>query len=73
MSETNQNQSRTCKVCGKEVVDNGAGGVAHVGGGTVEQECNSGSCGWRGGQYGKFSKCPRCGDGTQLVDDHQAS
>lgn len=52
-------------------MDNGTGGIVHVNGGTVEQKCRN--CGWRGGQVGKFSNCPRCGDGTQLVDDHNAT
>lgn len=70
MSETNQN--RQCKVCGKEVVDAGMSGVVHVGGGAVEQVCKNLSCGWIGGQAGKYESCPRCGDKTQLVDGHTA-
>ena len=71
MSETNKNENRNCAKCGKPVTDNGTGGVAHNGAGTVEQKCQN--CGWMGGQYGKFSQCPRCGDQTSLVDDHYAS
>jgi hypothetical protein len=71
MIDTNQN--RACKVCGKEVVNYGTDGIAHASGGTVEQVCKNPSCGWRGGQYGKFSQCPRCSDQTSLVDDHVAS
>lgn len=70
MSETNSNQQRNCAVCGKPVVDNGTGGVAHIGGGAVEQKCRN--CGWSGGQYQKFVHCPRCGDSTQMYDDHSA-
>lgn len=63
-------QEKPCASCSKPVVLIG-GGWVHVGGGTVEQKCRN--CGWSGGQVGKFSNCPRCGDGTQLVDDHSAS
>lgn len=68
MSDTQEN--RNCAKCGKAVIDTN-GVVVHVGGGTVEQHCRN--CGWSGGQVGRFSKCPRCGDGTQLTDDHIAS
>ena len=64
MSETN------CKTCGKPVVDND-GMLAHEGGGVTTQGCKN--CGWTGGQYGKYSQCPRCGDGTSLFDDHYAN
>ena len=72
MSETNQPQPQNhlCKICGKEVFDNGTGGVVHAGGGTTMQRCKN--CGWTGGQIGKFVQCPRCGDCTSLVDDHNA-
>lgn len=72
MTETSQNQTRACKICSKEVIDMGTGGVVHSEGGTVTQHCKNLSCGWSGGQVGKFLNCPRCGDGTQLVDDHSA-
>ena len=73
MSENSTPNERPCKTCGKPVIDNGLGNVVHVGGGVVEQVCKNGSCGWKGGQSGGFDKCPRCGDGTQLVTDHRAS
>lgn len=63
-------QQKNCATCGKPVVDNN-GVLAHVGAGVIEQKCKN--CGWSGGQYGKFSQCPRCGDMTSLVDDHVAS
>ena len=66
-------QPRTCAKCGQPVIDIGTGGLVHANGGTVMQRCNNPSCGWTGGQVGKYSNCPRCGDGTQLVDDHVAS
>ena len=71
MSETNQNQTRNCKSCGKEVIDTGTGGVVHAGGGMVEQKCQN--CGWMGGQYGGFKQCVRCGDMVSLINDHSAS
>lgn len=71
MSETVENQSRKCATCGKPIIDNGTGGIAHVNGGMVEQKCEN--CGWMGGQYGKFVQCPRCGDETSLIDHHAAS
>lgn len=67
------NQSRACKICGKGVIDTGTGGIVHVDGGAMMQNCKNPSCGWNGSQIGKFSNCPRCGDGTQLVDSHMAS
>ncbi len=71
MTETTQGLPRICKQCGKVVIDTGTDGVVHNGAGTVEQRCKN--CGWTGGQYGKFSQCPRCGDQTSLIDDHFAS
>ena len=68
MSEVSEN--RNCKTCGKPVVDTGDT-VVHTGGGMVEQRCRN--CGWMGGQVGRFSQCPRCGDATQLVNDHNAN
>lgn len=65
-----QNAARNCKVCGQPVVENEFGVVVHVGGGQINQKCRS--CGWNGGQVGKFSTCPRCGDGTNLIDEHTA-
>ena len=62
---------RPCKVCGQPVVDTGSV-MVHVGGGAVTQKCQNPSCGWVGGQAGKFTACPRCGDGTRLIDDHKA-
>jgi ribosomal protein S27AE len=62
---------KTCAKCGKPVIDTGTGGLVHVGGGTMEQKC--GNCGWSGGQAGGFSQCPRCGDETQLSNDHAAA
>ncbi len=63
-------QNRTCTICGKPVVVNGDI-VAHDGGGVNEQKCNS--CGWTGGQADGYQNCPRCGDQTNLVNDHVAS
>jgi len=74
MSETNQApENRNCKVCGKPLVDTGMGGTAHAEGGEMAQRCKNPSCGWSGSQVGKFTSCPRCGDSTQLADDHMAS
>lgn len=71
MSETIIPESKNCAVCNKPV--NKIQDVwVHDGGGTVEQKCKNPSCNWRGGQFGKFSACPRCSDATQLVDDHSA-
>ena len=70
MSETTNPENRSCKICGKPVIDMGNGEVVHSQGGTVEQRCRS--CGWGGGQVGKFTNCPRCGDATNLSDDHIA-
>lgn len=69
MPET-ESKNRACKTCGKPVVDND-GSVAHDGGGMITQTCKN--CGWSGGQYGKYTQCPRCGDMTSLVDDHAAN
>ncbi|MEX2053048.1 MAG: hypothetical protein WD898_02365 [Candidatus Paceibacterota bacterium] len=66
----NQTQESKCKTCGKPTVDTGSS-VVHVGGGIMEQRCRN--CGWVGGQVGKFVQCPRCGDETQLDDDHSAN
>ena len=71
MSETPVT-TKNCATCGKPVaLVNGS--YVHDGGGTVEQKCKNPACNWKGGQVGKFSSCPRCGDATQLVDDHIAS
>lgn len=64
------NQPSACKVCSKTVLDNGQGVVVHVDGGMMEQRCKN--CQWTGGQYGGYTSCPRCGDGTSLVNDHIA-
>ena len=64
-------KTSNCLVCGKEIVETENGTKVHIGGGAVEQKCRN--CGWSGGQYGKYSQCPRCGDMTSLVDDHNAS
>lgn len=72
-ASTSNSQTRNCKTCGKPVIDTGTAGIVHAEGGTVTQRCQNPSCGWTGGQVDKFSNCPRCGDGTQLVDDHIAS
>ena len=64
---------RPCKVCGSPVVENSFGGMVHVGGGSMMQKCKNPSCGWSGGQIGGFTSCPRCGDSTQLSNEHQAS
>ena len=72
MSDISKSQERPCKVCGLPAVETSTG-VAHVGGGEMTQRCENPSCGWKGSQYGKFLNCPRCGDGTRLVDDHKAS
>lgn len=59
----------TCATCGKPVAEiNGT--KYHEGGGHVEQKCG---CGWSGGQLGKFSVCPRCGQTATLVDSHSAN
>lgn len=71
MSETNESQSRVCQVCGKPVVDMGTGGLAHIGGGVITQQCWH--CGWSGGQAGGFTNCPSCGDGKELSNEHSAS
>lgn len=72
MSETqNETKVRACAVCGKPVIDNGTGNIAHESGGVTTQKCQN--CGWMGGQYGRYTQCPRCGDETSLVDDHNAS
>mgnify|MGYP001615036112 CR=1 FL=1 len=68
MSENNQ--TKNCGICGKLVIATPSAWV-HEGAGTVEQKCRK--CGWSGGQVGKFINCPRCGDATELVDDHTAS
>ena len=61
--------SESCKTCDEPVADvNGT--LVHIGGGTMTQRCNH--CGWKGGQIGRFSQCPRCSDQTSLVDDHAA-
>ena len=61
--------NRNCTSCGKPVAEiNGM--VVHEGGGRVEQKCG---CGWSGGQLGKFSVCPRCGQTATLVDSHTAN
>ena len=60
-----------CKKCGKPVVNFGIDGIAHNGAGETEQKCQN--CGWVGGQAGGYTKCPRCGDATNLVNDHSAS
>lgn len=64
-----ESPTKTCSRCGKQVIEVN-GSVVHVGGGTVEQRCKS--CGWTGGQVGRYQNCPRCGDQTNLVDDHIA-
>ena len=72
MSETSEKkENRNCAKCGKPVIKNDSGVIAHIGGGIVEQRCNN--CGWTGGQYGGFTQCVRCGDSTSLVNDHYAS
>lgn len=63
-------QQKNCSICGKLVIDvNGT--IVHAGGGVAEQKCQN--CGWTGGQAGRYTQCPRCGDMTSLVDDHVAS
>lgn len=72
MSEvTTTNPSRNCKTCGKPVIDMGTGGIVHDGGGVTQQKCQN--CKWTGGQAGRYSQCPRCGDMTSLIDEHSAS
>lgn len=61
-----------CKTCGKPVVE-ANGNLVHEGAGIVEQECKNPACGWKGGQYGGYSSCPRCGDATSLVNNHSAN
>ncbi len=73
MSDVNVPVERPCKTCGRTVLDMDAQGTVHVGGGEMWQKCRNASCGWEGSQYQKHLNCPRCGDGTQLVDDHRAS
>lgn len=62
--------NRNCTSCGKPVIEVD-GTLVHEGAGRVEQKCMS--CGWTGGQFGKFTACPRCGDATALKDMHSAS
>ena len=64
------NENKDCTNCQKPVIDTGSG-IVHVGGGELTQKCQN--CGWKGGQVGRFSQCPRCGDQTSLIDDHMAS
>lgn len=64
-------QKKSCVKCGKAVMILSAGTIVHDGAGTVEQRCKS--CGWTGGQIGKYITCPRCGDMTNLLDDHIAA
>lgn len=59
-----------CKTCGKPTVES-PNGLAHVGGGETEQKCMN--CGWTGGQPLGYSSCPRCGDGTSLINNHRAN
>lgn len=68
MSESPTN--RSCKTCGKPVIETGEN-VVHADGGVYEQKCQN--CGWTGGQAGGMTKCPSCGDETSLVNDHKAS
>lgn len=64
-------ESTSCKVCGQATIHNVPNdSTAHVGGGELMQRCES--CGWKGSQFGRFSQCPQCGNGTALVDDHYA-
>lgn len=62
-------EKKYCNVCNREVLE-ANGNLVHNGGGEFEQKCMN--CGWTGGQVGKFSTCPSCGNQTSLVDTHRA-
>lgn len=59
-----------CKTCQKPVVES-PNGLAHVGGGEIEQRCQN--CGWTGGQPIGYEACPSCGDRTSLINGHRAN
>lgn len=63
-------EERKCKGCDRNVMVTEQG-VFHVNGGSMVQDCKN--CGWTGSQIGGFEKCPRCGDGTQMLNNHMAS
>ncbi|KKT20037.1 MAG: hypothetical protein UW07_C0019G0009 [Candidatus Nomurabacteria bacterium GW2011_GWF2_43_8] len=65
-----ESQSKSCVKCGKPVIVT-ENGYVHDGGGMYEQVCRN--CGWSGGQVGSYQRCPRCGDQTNLIDNHVAS
>lgn len=62
--------TKSCAQCGKSVIAT-ENGFVHEGGGMYEQKCQN--CGWKGGQAGGYSQCPRCSDKTSLINDHKAS
>ena len=68
---TQEHQNRHCSDpnCEIEVMEIDSN-IVHLGGGEMMQKCQN--CGFVGGQVGRFSQCPRCGDQTSLVDDHRA-
>lgn len=67
---TDEVQKKNCAKCGMPVILT-PNGWAHEGGGTYEQYCRM--CGWRGGQVGSYTACPRCGESVALANDHAAS